>query len=134
MSYEMTILALVTLFYIFSWLPAWLAKYQAYGGRWLASNRSTQGLPPLSELGQRAVRAHENLKENYPGFAVAILLLAFSGGFTQYTFNAALVFLVARLVHLPAYIIGIPWLRTLSWLAGFLATLYLLIMALAALV
>ncbi|HVC38037.1 MAG TPA: MAPEG family protein [Gammaproteobacteria bacterium] len=134
MSYEMTILALLTLFYMFSWLPVLLAKYQAYGGRWLLSNRSTEGLPPLPELGQRAVRAHENLKESYPAFAVAILLLAFSGGFTQYTAMAALVFLLARLVHMPAYIIGIPWLRTSSWAVGFVAMVYLLIMALAALV
>ncbi|MGH8306943.1 MAG: MAPEG family protein [Gammaproteobacteria bacterium] len=134
MSYEMTILALTTLFYMFSWLPASLAKYHAYGNRWLVSNRSTQGLPPLSELGQRAVRAHENLRDNYLGFAVAILLLAFTGGFSSYTALAALVFLIARLVHMPAYILGIPWLRIFSWLVGFAAMLYLLIMALVALV
>ena len=133
MSYEMTILALVTLFYMLSWLPVWLLKYRVYGGVWLLSNRSTTGLPPLPELAQRAVRAHENLKENYPPFAVAILLLAFSGGYTQYTATAAFLFLLARLVHMPAYILGIPWLRTSSWLAGFIAMLYLLIMALAAL-
>ncbi|MGH8398229.1 MAG: MAPEG family protein [Gammaproteobacteria bacterium] len=134
MSYEMTILALTTLFYMFSWLPASLAKYHAYGNRWLVSNRSTQGLPPLSELGQRAVRAHENLRDNYPGFAVAILLLAFTAGFTPYTTLAALVFLVARLVYLPAYIFGMPWLRIFSWLGGFVAMVYLLIMALVVLV
>ncbi|HVA55942.1 MAG TPA: MAPEG family protein [Gammaproteobacteria bacterium] len=134
MSYEMTILGLVTLLYIFSWLPAWLAKYRAYGSGWLLSNRSTAGLPALPEQAQRAVRAHENIKENYPPFAVAILLLAFSGGYTQYTALAAMLFLLARLVHLPAYILGIPWLRTSSWIAGFIAMLYLLIMALAVLV
>jgi uncharacterized MAPEG superfamily protein len=134
MSYEMTILGLVTLFYIFSWLPPWLAKCHAYGGSWLLTNRATTGFPALPELAQRAERAHENLKENYPPFAVAILLLAFSGGYTPYTAIAALVFLFARLVHMPAYILGIPWLRTSSWAAGFIAMLYLLVMALAALV
>lgn len=134
MSYEMMILGLLSLFYIFSWLPSWFAKYHAYGSGWLLSNRATTGLPALPEMGQRAVRAHENLKENYPPFAVAILLLAFSGGYTQYTAMAALVFLLARLVHMPAYILGIPWLRTSSWAAGFIAMLYLLVMALAALV
>lgn len=134
MSYEMTILALLTLFYMFSWVPVSLAKYQAYGGTWLASNHSTDGLPPLPELGQRAVRAQENLKESYPGFAVAILLLAFTGGFTQYTVVAALAFLIARLIHMPAYIIGIPILRIFSWAMGFVAMVYLLIVALAALV
>lgn len=134
MSYEMLILGLMTLFLIFSWLPVSLAKYQAYGASCLISSHDTGNLPPLPEWGQRAVRAHDDLRENYPGFAVAVLLLAFSGGFTRYTAAAALVFLVARLVHMPADIIGIPWLRTLSWLAGFAATIYLLAMALAVLV
>jgi len=134
MSPEMTILALVTLLYIVAWIPPLVAKCQAWGWRWLATNRSTAGLPPLSETGQRAVRAYDNLKENYPPFAVAILLLAFSGGFTEYTAVAALLFLVARLIHMPAYILGMPWLRTPSWLLGLAATVYLLIMALVALI
>jgi uncharacterized MAPEG superfamily protein len=133
MAYEMTILGLVTLLYVFAWLPPLLLKCRAYGNNWLLSNRSVTSLPPLPEMAQRAVRAQENLKENYPPFAVAVLLLAFSGGFTQYTAMAALVFLLARLVHMPAYIIGVPWLRTTSWAAGFIATLYLLFMALAVL-
>jgi uncharacterized MAPEG superfamily protein len=134
MSYEMTILALVTLLYVFSWLPAWLSKYHAYGAGWTLSSRSTAGLSPLTGIAQRAVGAHEDLRENYPPFAVAVLLLAFSGGYTPYTAMAALVFLLAWLVYIPSYIIGVPWLRTSSWLVGFIAMLYLLIMALAALV
>lgn len=134
MSYEMTILALLTLFYLFSWLPAWLAKYHAYGSSWLLSNRDEAVLPPLPEMAQRAVRAHENLKENYPPFAVAVLLLAVSGGFTPFTAMAALIFLFSRLVYLPAYVFGVPWLRTSSWLTGFIAMLYLMVMALAVLV
>jgi uncharacterized MAPEG superfamily protein len=134
MSYEMMILVFVTFLYVFSWLPVWFAQDQAYGAGWLQSNRSTTGLAPLPEMAQRAVRAHENLKENYPPFAVAIFLLAFSGGYTPYTAMAALVFLLAWLVHIPSYIIGIPWLRTSSWAVGFIAMLYLLIMALAVLV
>ena len=55
-------------------------------------------------------------------------------GFTQYTVVAALAFLIARLIHMPAYIIGIPILRIFSWAMGFVAMVYLLIVALAALV
>ncbi len=134
MSYEMTILALVTLFYLFSWLPVWLAKYHTYGSSWLLSNHDDTGLPPLPEMARRAVRAHENLKENYPPFAVAVLLLAISGGFTRYTAMAAIIFLFSRVVYLPAYVFGIPWLRTSAWLTGFIATLYLMAMALAVMV
>ncbi|MDE2196456.1 MAG: MAPEG family protein [Gammaproteobacteria bacterium] len=134
MSYEMLILAITTLLFMFSWVPASVAKYHVYGLRWLASNRSTEGLPPMPEWAQRAIRAQDNLKENYPGFAVAVLLLAFTGGFTRGTAAAAAIFLAARLVHLPAYIAGAPGLRIFSWAVGFVAMVYLLIMALAALV
>lgn len=134
MAFEMLMLGLTTLLLAVAWLPASVAKYHAYGLNWLASNRSTAGLPAMPEWGQRCIRAHENLKENYPAFAVAVLLLAFTGGFTPGTAVASALFLGARLVHMSAYIGGIPWLRIVAWTLGFLATLYLLFMALAALI
>lgn len=134
MSSEMTVLAVVTLLYLFAWLPALLAESQVYGLRWLAGDHSTEGLPPLPSTARRALQAHDNLKENYPPFAVAVLLLAFTGGFTQYTAWACLVFLAARLLHMPAAILGLQWLRSSSWLLGLAATLYLLVMDLIILV
>lgn len=134
MSFEMLMLGFTTLLLMFAWLPGSVAKYQAYGWNWLLSNRSTEGLPPLPEWGQRCVRADNNLRANYPAFAVAVLLLAFTGGFTPGTALASAVFLGARLVHMPAYAAGLPWMRTLAWALGLLATLYLLFMSLVALI
>ena len=133
MSPEMTVLAVVTLFYLFSWLPPLIAQSQTYGFQWLAGSRVSEERPPLPPAAERALRAHDNLRENYPPFAIAVLLLAFTGGFTQYTAWACLAFLAARLVHMPAGILGASWLRSFSWLVGLAATLYLLIMALVAL-
>jgi uncharacterized MAPEG superfamily protein len=134
MAFELQILAFVTLLFMLAWLPASVCKYQAYGLGWLMSNRSTAGLPPLPEWGQRAERAHNNFKENFPGFAVAVLLLALTGGFTHGTQIAAAVFAGARVVHMPAYIQGQFWPRTISWAAGLGASLYLLAMAVSGLV
>jgi uncharacterized MAPEG superfamily protein len=134
MSFEMLVLGFTTLLLMFAWLPGSVAKYQTYGWNWLLSNCSTEGLPPLPEWGQRCVRADKNLRENYPAFAIAVLLLAFTGGFTPGTALASAVFLAARLVHMAAYLAGIPWLRNLAWGFGFLATLYLLFMAVVALI
>ncbi|HKS94441.1 MAG TPA: MAPEG family protein [Gammaproteobacteria bacterium] len=133
MSPEMTVLAVVTLFYLFSWLPPLIAQSQTYRIPWLAGNRGDEDQPPLLPAAERALRAHDNLRESYPPFAIAVLLLAFTGGFTQYTAWASLAFLAARLVHMPAAILGASWLRSFSWLVGLAATLYLLIMALVAL-
>ena len=129
MAFELQMLALMTLFFMLAWLPASVSKYQTYGWRWLLSNRSTAGLPPLPEWGQRAERAHANLVANYPGFAVAVLLLAVTGGFTQGTRVAAALFVAVRMLHMLSYIRGDVWPRALSWLLGLAATLYLRAMA-----
>lgn len=134
MSPEMTVLAVVTLFYLFSWLPPLIAQSQTYGFPWNAGKRVGEERPALPATAEHALHAHDNLRENYPPFAIAVLLLAFTGGFTQYTAWASLAFLAARLVHMPAGILGASWLRSSSWLVGLAATLYLLIMALVALV
>ncbi|MGH8279312.1 MAG: MAPEG family protein [Gammaproteobacteria bacterium] len=134
MSPEMTVLALVTLFYLFAWVPPLIAKSRVYGTRWLFGEHSVLSRGPLPEAVERMVLAHDNFRESYPPFAVAVLLLAFSGGFTRLTAFAAWVYLVARLVHMPAASFGLPLLRGLVWLLGLAATLYLLAMALVALV
>lgn len=126
MAFELQMLAFMTLLFSLAWLPASVCKFRTYGWGWLLSNRSVAGLPPLPEWGQRASRAHENLKENFPGFAVAVLLLALTGGFDRGTHLAAGLFAIARLVHMPVYIRGLVWPRVISWILGVGATLYLL--------
>jgi uncharacterized MAPEG superfamily protein len=134
MAFELQMLALMTLFFMLAWVPASVCKYQSYGLGWLLSNRSTAGLAPLPEWGQRAERAHANLMANYPGFAVAVLLLAVTGGFTAGTRFAAELFVAARVLHMLFYIRGEVWPRVICWALGLLVTLYLLAMAMAGLV
>ena len=63
-------------------------------------------------------------------FAPAVLVIAIRDQSSGASLLAAQVFLVARIVYVPAYIFGIRGLRTLLWLAGFLATLILYFQAL----
>lgn len=134
MAFEMLMLGLTTLLVAVAWLPASVANYHANGLNWLTSNRSLSDLSAMPEWGRRCLRAQEDLKEDYPAFAVAVLLLAFTGGFTAGTAVASALFLGVRLVQISACIGSIPWLRILARAAGFLATLYLLFMALVALI
>ncbi|MEO1687888.1 MAG: MAPEG family protein, partial [Pseudomonadota bacterium] len=39
-------------------------------------------------------------------------------------------FLVARVVYVPLYALGIPYLRSLVWMVGFIATILMLLAAL----
>lgn len=131
MALELQMLGWSALLMMLAFLPASAAKHRLYGTRWLLSNREPEGLPPLTGWGGRAQRAHDNLKENFPAFAVAVLLLALAGKTgTQATEMAAVTFLVARLVHVGAYLAGWFWPRTLAWAVGWGATLWILLTAL----
>lgn len=62
-------------------------------------------------------------------FAPAALLIVLTlDKSTPLTQTLALIFVIGRVIYLPAYAFGIPVLRTLAWAAGFFATgaLYLL--------
>jgi uncharacterized MAPEG superfamily protein len=108
-----------------AWLPASVAKQQTYGNRWLASNRRTEGLPPLPEWGQRAVRAHDNLKENFPAWAALLLLVIVMDWQSTATAWAAILFPLARLGHMASYIAGQFWPRFIFFCIGLACTLVL---------
>jgi uncharacterized MAPEG superfamily protein len=84
----------------------------------------------LSGIGSRLERAARNNIETVAYFAPAVLLLDAQGTGTATTLFAAQVFLVARLLYVPAYASGIPVLRTMIWAVGLCATLYLYAVAL----
>ncbi len=59
-----------------------------------------------------------------------ILIIALRDQSSAQSLLAAQVFLAARIVYLPAYVLGIIGVRTLVWTGGFLATLVLYFLAL----
>jgi uncharacterized MAPEG superfamily protein len=59
-----------------------------------------------------------------------ILIIGLRDQSSAQSLLAAQVFLAARLVYLPAYVFGIVGIRTLVWVAGFAATLFLYFLAL----
>ena len=131
MGFELQMLGWCTVLMMLAYLPGSMAKMRTYGMGWMTSNRETAGMEPITGWGGRALRAHENLKENFPMFAVAVLLLVLTDKTgMQGTEMAAATFLVARLVHISVYIAGWFWPRTLAWLVGWVATGYLLFVAL----
>ncbi|MGB5871055.1 MAG: MAPEG family protein, partial [Albidovulum sp.] len=65
--------------------------------------------------------------------APAIVILALKDGFGAGTLTAAQVFLVARVVYVPAYGFGLTGIRTALWIAGFAATVSLYLGALMSL-
>lgn len=78
----------------------------------------------------RADRALNNSITALALFAPPILVLALRDSFTGQSLLAAQVFLLARIVYVPAYIFGIRGIRTAVWLVGFLCTILLYFLAL----
>jgi len=73
----------------------------------------------------RAKRAHYNSVENLVTFAPLILVLNAAGISTPTTVLAAEFYFWVRLVYYPVYTAGIPVIRTLLFIAGFVAQMML---------
>lgn len=84
--------------------------------RGIVGNRDNP--PELSIVAGRLERAKNNLLESLPIFLALALLALVKGGDTSKAAHAASVFLVARVVYVPAYLSGVPLLRSLAWLVA----------------
>ncbi|WP_421994213.1 MAPEG family protein [Reyranella sp.] len=70
---------------------------------------------PIGMAG-RLARAQRNFLETFAIFAAAVLMLEVGRRTgTPLSEIGALIYLGGRLLFLPLYALGVPWLRTLSW-------------------
>ncbi|HKJ17253.1 MAG TPA: MAPEG family protein [Xanthomonadales bacterium] len=76
-----------------------------------------------SPWGERMRKAHYNAVENLVPFAVVVLVAHAIGISDPATTMSAAVFFWARVVHAISYTFAIPWIRTLSFVAGWGAIL-----------
>ena len=67
------------------------------------------------------MKADANAVENLVVFATLILLANALSITSAVIATAAVVYFWARVVHAVSYTLGVPWLRTLSFAAGFCA-------------
>jgi uncharacterized MAPEG superfamily protein len=96
---------------------------------WAASARD-EVKPPLSGVGGRLDRARANFLETFPLFATAVLAAHVLQQHDQLTVLGAQLYFWARLLYVPVYAAGIPYLRTLIWVVS-IAGIVLLLVALA---
>lgn len=82
----------------------------------IVSNRDN--LPEMSVVVGRLDRAKNNLLEALPIFLTLALLALVKGGDTSKVAHAASIFLISRVVYVPAYVSGVLILRSLVWLVG----------------
>ena len=102
------------------------ARTKELGVKWNmgARDEKTQHLNPLTE---RLLRAQSNFFETFPLFASAVLIVALSHTYSVYSYWGCLIYLIARIIYLPIYALGIPIVRTIIWLFSVLGLLLVLI-------
>jgi uncharacterized MAPEG superfamily protein len=76
---------------------------------------------PLAAWAEKLKCAHYNAVENLVIFATLVLIASAAGISNETTVLACTVYFWARLVHVIAYTLAIPWVRTLAFVAGFAA-------------
>jgi uncharacterized MAPEG superfamily protein len=83
--------------------------------------------PESAKWAKRSKQAHNNLVENLPIFAILIISLNILDISNVNTMYAAAIFFYARLIHAIVYTLGIPWIRTLAFVASWLANIILIL-------
>ena len=125
------ILLVLAVFVLQTLLPASFRYMGRDAGRQLAAALGPRDdPPPQSRMGGRAERALANMQEALPVF-LALALLNLYLGTGDLAVTGATVFLVARVLYVPAYLAGVTGLRTLIWAAGVVGLVLMLIPILA---
>jgi len=96
------------------------------GVGWNAGPRDGDDMPQ-GKLAGRAQRALDNFKETYPAFVALALGLAVADRTGGIGATGAILWFVARLAYHPLYLLGVPYLRSIAWLAAMLGLLLMLI-------
>ncbi|MFZ5931181.1 MAG: MAPEG family protein [Pseudomonadota bacterium] len=66
-------------------------------------------------IAARLQRAQWNFLETFPVFAALVLIAHVSGEAGYWSLLGGRIYLAGRILFLPLYALGIPWLRTFSW-------------------
>lgn len=105
-------------------LPATLRNGET-GIAYNASARDESG-PPVGVVTGRLRRAQANLFETLPVFAAAVLIAHLGDREGALTLWGAWLYLAARVVYVPLYALGVPYLRSLVWGVSMLGLLMIL--------
>ena len=113
------VLALVQIF-----LPSHFRNGET-GRSYNAGPRDDPG-PPVGVLTGRLQRAQRNLYETLPLFGLAVLVAHVAGREGTLTVWGCWLYLVARIVYVPLYARGVPYVRSAVWMVSFIGLLLVL--------
>ena len=112
MTIELTLLVWSTgLFALYVGVQSILYRMQ-HGVEFAATGRDDE--PKPNALNQRAEKALRNLQETFPVFAVLAVAAALGRG-DDLSLWGSVIYLVARVIYLPLYVLGTKYIRSLVW-------------------
>jgi uncharacterized MAPEG superfamily protein len=124
------LLALSVVLLLFHILLQGFLATRELGSDWNAGPRDEEKQPKGVTAG-RAARASKNYQETYPAFIGLLLGLAFIGDASGWGVLGGWLWLIARIVYIPLYLAGIPYIRSLVWLVSLLGLLVMMVALLA---
>ena len=121
MSSELHYLIMIAAFTALMWIPYILNRIAVSG------MTEAVGYPehpkPLAAWAARLKSAHSNAIENLAVFATLVIAANLAGVSNDATVAASAIYFWARVAHALVYALGIPYLRTLAFAVGWVATL-----------
>jgi len=120
MKTELFWLTLTTTMTGLFWMP-YIVNRIVENGVWGALRNPNFDEPPKAKWAGRMMHAHTNAVENLVVFAPLILMLAITDISTPATVGASVMYFWVRAAHFIVYSMGVPFIRTVLFLAGFVA-------------
>lgn len=117
LSIEFTMLALAIVLGFIHLFAAIHVITNERGFMWNVGARD-ETLPLKSRIAGRLDRAFWNFLETFPFFAAAILMAAMLDRHNWQTVLGAELYLAGRVIYLPLYALGIPFVRTIAWIVA----------------
>ncbi len=116
MSTDLSMMVWSAVLCVVLFLPYVLARVMVWG--LLDTVGYPKNPPALPDWAQRAHRAHINMAENIGPFVALVLVAHVTGAANDMTALGALIFFWARVAHAIVFIAGLPWVRTLAFVAS----------------
>jgi uncharacterized MAPEG superfamily protein len=126
MSTELKYLAFTALLTASLWIPYVVAQVTT-NGPLARENYVDPTMRPLPNWGKRADRAYVNAIETFAPFAAMVLLVQVTGKADSMTAFWAMSYFWLRVAHAVVYLAGIPYIRTLIFVLGYVCVVGLFV-------
>lgn len=113
MTFELWILLSAALLGLVHMTAASFTFKAQVGNRYMVGARD-ENLQPTG-MAARMHRAQQNFLETFAVFSACVVIVHLSYSYGSLSYWGSIVYLSGRILFLPLYAAGVPWLRTFSW-------------------